>query len=336
MRTSCSFFKQVVLVAALAATTPIARGQGRQDGIPPRIGPYTLSRSLGDSDEFGRVSSVAVSASGDLVAVLDAYNFRVAVFFGNSTVPVHFGRRGRGPGEFFHPIDIAVRRGEVLVLDGGNLQVVRIGASEGELTLRGTIPVPFGSPAGTCTIDNRLFVLGLHAGSLIHELDDTGAILQSFGTTLPDDPVRGELSATGRLACDAGSGRVAHAVSTLNHVAVYSAEGSILSEGRIPGYVRQEYDTSGGLMRPLRPEGGFIHRIEALQWLPNGTLLVQMAESRRQPAPTREARVLDVESGWLATSPAWPRVLAIVDQRALFYEEAPFPTLKVYDESQRR
>ena len=86
-------------------------------------------RRIGDK-QFDRLSSVTVDAAGERLFVVDlggvtSENHRVRVFEARSGRHLFdIGKRGKGPGEFNLPRDLAVGRdGQLYVVDGGNFRV---------------------------------------------------------------------------------------------------------------------------------------------------------------------------------------------------------------------
>jgi DNA-binding beta-propeller fold protein YncE len=87
-------------------------------------------RKIGGEKTFDRISSVTVDPGGERVYAVDiggvnSENHRVRVFEAASgTHLFDIGRRGKGPGEFNLPRDLAVGRdGHLYVVDSGNFRV---------------------------------------------------------------------------------------------------------------------------------------------------------------------------------------------------------------------
>jgi len=87
-------------------------------------------RKIGAGKMFDRISSVAVDPGGERVYAVDiggvsSENHRVRVFDARSGEHLFdIGRRGKGPGEFNLPRDLAIgREGQLYVVDGGNFRV---------------------------------------------------------------------------------------------------------------------------------------------------------------------------------------------------------------------
>jgi DNA-binding beta-propeller fold protein YncE len=87
-------------------------------------------RKLGGPKWFDRLSSVTVDAAGKRAYVVDiggvtSEQHRVRVFDAVSGAHLFdFGKRGKGPGEFNLPRDVAIGKdGQLYVVDGGNFRV---------------------------------------------------------------------------------------------------------------------------------------------------------------------------------------------------------------------
>ncbi len=318
--------KLFLSIAVLAAPLSLLCAQA----IPPAIGGLRYARTLGDTESFGQVAAAVVLPGGH-VAILDGMERRVTLFGRTGSLMGRYDRRGRGPGEFSLPSALAVRGGSVLVLDRGNARIVELSVVADTLAWRGEIRTPISSPNDMCTVGDRLFLLGFEGGKLIHEVDRNGKIARSFGAAAGDDPTKGHLSAVGSLVCSP-SGWIAVLAGALNHVMVYSLEGQERWKGRIPDYRRQEYDTGGGVLRPLRPSGGYSNTIASARASDGRFLDFQLGRSSaKAPGVALESRRLDITTGsWLPVAMKWPRLLTISDGSHLFYEENPFPIVKVY------
>lgn len=320
--------RRLLGAAAIALALPV-EASGVQ-ALPPEVGELRYARTLGNAEAFGRVTDVAALPEG-LVAVLDGMQARVTLFGPEGEVLGVRGERGRGPREFFTPMALAVRGESLLVLDRGNHQIAELSTGSDTLAWQEERAVPLASPHDICVADDRLFLLGSERGSLVHELNRAGEIVRSFGAVPGDDPMGGRLAAVGSLVCSP-SGWVAVLSELLNHVAVFSLEGERLWNGDIPDFERQEYDTTGGVLRPLPPSQGYHHEVVSARATAGRFLDVQLGRSPSGPESVAlESRRLDISSGeWVPSGRGWPRLLAVSGDSYLFYEENPFPLVKVY------
>jgi DNA-binding beta-propeller fold protein YncE len=87
-------------------------------------------RRIGSDKLFDRLSSVTVDPRGERLYAVDiggvtSENHRVRVFDARSGAHLHdIGKRGKGPGEFNLPRDLAIgKEGQLYVVDGGNFRV---------------------------------------------------------------------------------------------------------------------------------------------------------------------------------------------------------------------
>ncbi len=271
---------------------------------------------------------------GTLV-ILDARTPRVYFFYASDGAPLAaYGNRGRGPGEFSHAIALDGSSDQVLVLDQGNLRISHLRLDGDTVALVGETRVPIPNPRDICVIGSRIFLMGLHEGFLIHEVDPSGAIVQSFGRPRPDDPTGGQLGSVGRLACDEASGRIATVSTLRNQVGVYTADGDHVLTDTIPKYLSQQFEFNETVMRPLPPSEGYYHKVEDLHWLPSGRLFIQLVRTRPKEAPPHEARILDpTDRSWSSGGPDYPhRVLILGSDFVVFTKETPYPMVAVYRE----
>ena len=284
---------------------------------------------VGDADAFGSVDGVLLVDS--VVAVLDAMNRRVRLYRLDGTHITDFGRKGLGPGEFFEPAGLAASpAGDLVVLDQGNSRLSTLARQGDSLVLSHEMRLPFGA-SHICMIGERLYLLGLQGGHLIHELGKQGEVLRSFATPGTQEPLEGQFSAYGRVACSTSSELIALISVPLKSFALYTADGDSVFKGEVPGFVQQVYQTNGQIIRPLPNPEGFAHATAALQWLDDDRVLVQLT---RVPADgeamSLEARVYDRHVGWLTEAPRWSRVAAVAGQQVALVEVNPYPLVKVY------
>ncbi|MCB1954309.1 MAG: 6-bladed beta-propeller [Rhodocyclaceae bacterium] len=87
-------------------------------------------RTVGGHDLFDRLTSVTVSPDGNRLYVVDiggvqSDNHRIRVFDSHTGASIQdIGKRGRGPGEFNLPRDLAIGKdGRLYIVDGGNFRV---------------------------------------------------------------------------------------------------------------------------------------------------------------------------------------------------------------------
>lgn len=329
----CRIVASYVWLSLGAAVFPAqAREQAQNDRLPPQVDRYEYSHDLGDRNTFGVITAVA-AAGRHAFAVLDAMNSRVNLFSVDGTLISQFGQKGRGPGEFFLPTALVSYGSDVLVLDRGNVRLVRLEVLGDTLILKDEVRIPLSNLADVCTVGDRIFLAGFNGQHLIHEIDVNGEIVNSFGSAFPNDPTGGDLSGIGRLACSAPLDRVAYLSRPISGFRLFNADGDSLWAGKIPGFVGQEYEFEGAVMRPLRPSQGFTHSVEGFQWLEDGQLFVQLRRTDQGHSYLHDSRIWNDEArSWTLEGPRWPTVLLLGTSLALFKEEAPYPLIKAYHE----
>ncbi len=105
-----------------------------------------------------------------------------------------FGRAGAGPGEFHTFAGLSqLSSNRVAVLDHFNMRISILELASQELSLVSTIPLKF-IPGAMCSISDRLIVSGWFDGKFLHELDDSGQIIHSFGEHFRSEAEFHELS----------------------------------------------------------------------------------------------------------------------------------------------
>jgi hypothetical protein len=98
--------------------------------------------------------------------------------------------------------------GRVVVADEGHGRLVFLRPTKSGLDFEEDLKVD-GFPSDLCTMGSNLFVLSLQRGTVDHEIDSDGSLLQSFGEPIPT-PFRlsgrwarmlDSYSASGRILC---------------------------------------------------------------------------------------------------------------------------------------
>lgn len=252
----------ILLVALAAAPLGLAAAQGegprflRFVGRPPQVG--MLNTPMG----------VAVSPGEDrFIFVVDAGNARVQVFRPSAPPVVgHWGRRGNGEGEFWHPSDVAVSPdGQfVYVVDSGLRMIKRFDIEAlcyGSPVCvpralqwggRGRGPGSFQEPTGLA-VDRRgnVYVVD-RAASEVQVFDRGGSYLQTIAGPGND---RGSLLQPTDL--DIGPDDRLWVADTLNdRIAWFTAEGK--PDGVFAGPVGQGFFNPTGVA--VAPDGSFVVR----------------------------------------------------------------------------
>ena len=231
-----------VVLAALALIAPPLSGQsGARQAHVVQIGALD-----GDPAQvFSSVVDLDVAPDGS-VFILDQMDQKLRWFDRDGHHRATVGREGRGPGEFLSPEVLTVTSdGRVHVVDNRNtcISVFRFHGSALEHEKEVRLPFPVGD---VCAIGTRLFVLGVSQPKLIHELDEAGRVVRSFGEPVePDEATKRGFAPAGlrrlrqaynggHLACDARSNRVYLAHGHFL-VRAFSADGRQLWRTRLAG-----------------------------------------------------------------------------------------------------
>lgn len=289
----------------------------------------TYIRTIGDNESFGEITA-ARFRSRRAIVVLDQMNGRVLSYNDEGSPMDPFGSKGVGPGEFFAPIELALRSDEILVLDQGNNRISVLLFADDSLYLAKEMRLHF-LPMGMCVLSDRIFVLGAWEGHLIHEIDDSGNVVQSFGAPWSEDPLGGALSSLGEISCSERNGAIALASGPIKSFWVFSADGETIWQGETPGFLQTIYQVRNGSFRPQPPEGGFWHSTVSVNWFRESQILVQLHRRSAGEEGRFEARIFDIHRGWMARGPDWPyKVMDVRDELILVTEANPFPVVKVY------
>ncbi len=283
---------------------------------------------LGNEDSFGSVESIALLDNSEVV-VADGMNNRLLLFSGGSEVD-SFGRRGEGPAEFAMLRVVARGQADTIVaLDVSRAKLVVLQARGTSLSQLSSAILSF--PAEhLCMLGPRLFVLGFHDSSLVHEISLAGEVLNSFGSPEGADPIEMAISSTGRLACSPDNDRIALVSKMFGIIRIFEATGELIRRDSVPDFSRTIYNIGPGGMRPELPDIGYAHTVDAVHWF-GGDLLVQLSRGPRQDGHTRESRWLSDTDGWRAGPADWPRILGYTTTGLVYASvDDPYPVIRIY------
>jgi hypothetical protein len=205
---------------------------------------------------FNWITSVR-STAGGVLYVLDS-NYGLRWYTAEGRYGGRVGRAGSGPGELREAQDIAMTAdGRLHVLDIGNARisifVLRDGAAGHVRDHRLDVP----RPVAICAAGDRRFVLSIASRYLVHEIDNDGRTIRSFGSPVqPDAELAREfhgqdpapIIGAGPLVCDQGRNRLMTASGRLGQVRMYDLEGNLLWQVQLGGFVR-------GMMRYVAAMG---------------------------------------------------------------------------------
>lgn len=165
------------------------------DGGAKRVNVYGFDgayiMSIGGAETFERPSSVAASADGSRIYVLDtggvrSEEHRVRVFDATGKHVFDIGRRGAADGEFNLPLDVTVGPdGRVYVVDAGNFRV-QVFSADGQFLMKfgnaGRRPGQFSHPKGIAVDEEGKIFVADTGFANFQIFDRQGQILMFIGT----------------------------------------------------------------------------------------------------------------------------------------------------------
>lgn len=315
-----------------------------------RLGGLRVARVIGreegaDGEVFGLIADARADASGRAF-VLDERFHRIAAYDAAGALIGFGGRPGRGPGEFRSPRGLAWLDDSLLALDVGSRSIHVFEIAPGGLSFARSIRLPF-LARSFCTLGRRIFLAGLHEDATVHEIDEAGVILRSFGQVygaeeIPPGPFRHtvrETMSVGKIACSADPEVIVTIAQNRPDVTAYTPDGRTLWRTTLAGYSQlTPHVTERGTMQYHGDsETGGQHSAQGVLIWPPDLVLVQLAylsdagyrSSDEAPPGTR---VLDLATGReLATVDSLPRLAAVDGGRALGFLNTPFPRLLVLE-----
>jgi hypothetical protein len=174
----------VVLLGACQAEQYTPMGAAYELSVVNRFGDDVGVQSRGDPERSGLLGSIRAyaQASDGSLLVLDRSVNQIVVFSGEGQ-PLHsFGGRGRGPGEFLTPVDLAIdRQGRALVLDY-DLRRVSYFSSDGAYLFGATVPISqplriLTSPEGPWIVSS---LSGTRSGAKLSLISMDGEVLREI------------------------------------------------------------------------------------------------------------------------------------------------------------
>jgi hypothetical protein len=291
---------------------------------------------------IGEVKDIAVGASGDFY-VLDSRAMLLRRYSPDGELMDAAGGEGQGPGEFRSPASLVLDpEGRVLVLDVAGMHTSRYQPTAAGLEFQNAHPIPF--PASDfCLMGDRVFVLGLHEGHVVHEITVEGDLVRSFGDPKPfpaESAVLGDrffdsYSAVGHILCDAESKSVVVLPHILPHLRRFTAEGDMVWDVELVPYSQTQFLGSGRGLRPgLDPETGTTNVSAALTKVASGTLLLQLVQESDQFTADNspvDSRLVDLDTGFvIQLADTLLRIAATSEGRVYAWEGLPFPQVRVF------
>lgn len=283
----------VCVVAASAV--PFMAACDRPEAPPARQVPTisTTDVEVGGSDEsgvlFGEIQDVAFLPPGDFL-VLDRMNSVLTRFDIDGRVVSTVGSEGEGPGEWLWPSSVDVSSsGVVRVVSQGLSRIHEYEVRGEDLALVDEARLPF-LPRDLCTLNDRVFVLGLYQGFTLHEVRG-GVVISSFSPPIERPPellgvwdaATAEWAADGRLACDEEHGLVIHAPFSLPDVRAFNASGQIVWQIKLEGWsqIRWERNPGAPIHAAPDPTTGRASTIVSVAVVSPTEVMVQMSNTSR-------------------------------------------------------
>lgn len=291
----------------VAAKTPAAALRASPGEYPPLPWGYDSLFTVGTLEGspesvFGRLARIALDSAGNAYVLDDRMN-RFARIDPQGRLAYTFGRGGHGPDEFIALGGVAVdHQQNLLVVDRGNLRLTVYRASGAAPIRLKEISLPFDARA-ICTLGDRVFLFGVHAGKLVHELGAGGAIVQSFAAApQPDQPLLQIARTWLTVACDPASSTIVFAPDYFPEMFAYSPDGQLRWETRLADFHALRIEEQNGIATFRDPVEGMMHDVAAIHLEPGGELLLSMiglALGRRDDGEIamRGARVLSLDTG---------------------------------------
>lgn len=295
---------------------------------------YSVGTPDGSSRRAFDIITAAVMDSSGRLYVLDAVKHRLSMFSPAGRLLARTGHKGSAAGEFIIPQALAISSGHIYVLDSGRKRVIafRIGARSLALDRE----IPLGMPAyDVCAMGRHLYVLGLSADALIHEIRPDGSLVRSFAKPHAGPHLLALVLARGRIACDPASGRVALVSSVLPTVRFYSAKGARLWATSLQNFHGMRITLRGRGVGYQMVDGYSDMALEAVV-VEGCCLAVQVgAVSSEVPAPEE---VQKVTTEWLTLGSgreAWqnrnlPRVMDAENGKWVAFSNVPYPHVDVF------
>jgi hypothetical protein len=186
---------------------------------------------------FGWIDDVEVDSAGRII-VLDTRGFGIRWYGADGRYGGAVGRGGQGPGEFRRPSDMAIDGAYRLhVLDPGNDRISIYEFVDDRVRHVRDQRRPVRAAVSMCAVGNRRFLLSTAADRLLHEIDEEGRLVGSFGT--PPQPegelarefrgaASGYLLAAGTISCDGRNERILFASTWTGEVRMYDLAGALV------------------------------------------------------------------------------------------------------------
>jgi hypothetical protein len=186
-------WKRTLVLLALAAGLPRPLASAAVRDSPLRRYRAEDVAAAGEKPDEACLSlPVSLTFDADHIYVADAEDCAVKVFSKNGRFEAAFGRKGRGPGEFFFPSGVSVLAGRIFVADKFNHRIQVLDASGRPLRSFG---VPFTPDRVLVLAADRVLVTHIPSGrsgpeKLLHIFNGKGDLLrEDLPAQFSGDPV---------------------------------------------------------------------------------------------------------------------------------------------------
>lgn len=245
----------------------------------------------------------AVRDANRHVHVLDARHGVIVSLDQNGRRLFTTGVRGSGRGQAGVPRRLHdTPEGHLLLVDEATAKIVEFAPGPTELRVVREVSVPF-HITDACVLGGRTFVLGLHSGHAVQEVDGAGVVRLSFGD--PQGPAQGfarERLTTGMLQCSEVDSSIVVAFTREPIVEAYSTAGNLRWKTRIAGARGVDVDASSANSITYRVPADGADVLSYLGSLNRWHVVVQTrrllgGEKRSQGRPGTTTTSLDLRDG---------------------------------------
>lgn len=303
---------------------------------PSGVEAVSFSGPTGSDDALGGVDATAALPDGRLL-VLDREASVVRIVSPTGQQLGRIGRPGRGPGDFFHPLSLAVDTASNVYVGDLLRRVQRFRLDGPGFTLDTVLPVS-ASALGLCLLDSLLVVHGtdLTDPSVIQLYTTRGEPVRRFGAAYrAPAPMLNWQYGRGRIACVPKESRIAYVAGGVPVLRVFTVGGGTVRLAVVadahPTVVTEL--PNDGYKAATAPDGRRDH-VVTLAALPEGGLLLQVGVSTTasDQAGAEYARLISVvlpreAGGLIERTTGGGEVAGTLGARPVFSVSEPSPAV---------
>ncbi len=301
---------------------------------PPHSDAVSFTGPTSSEDVLSGVDGTASLPDGRLL-ILDRQASVVRIVSPSGQQVGRIGRPGRGPGDFFNPLSIAVDAASNVYV-GDLLRRVQRFRPDGPGFILDTVLPVSASALGLCLLDSLLVVHGtdLTDPSVIQLYTTRGEPIRRFGATYrAPAPMLNWQYGRGRIACLPKEGRIAYVAGAVPVLRVFTAAGltvrlAVVADAH-PTVVTEL--PNDGYQAATAPDGRRDH-VVALAALPAGGLLLQVGTSTAasEKAGDEYVRLISIvlpreAGGSIERTTGGSQVAGILGARPVFTGAEPSP-----------